>query len=171
MIKCFFTVMAIFLLAGNLSAQPSPRPLPPELVERLRANYGFSEEQSASLRETGELMRFQGRNFSSLLLPDRPLAGVLVRDLRNLNARILVETLYVIPVEKGLPARDDFRLNVYNALHRIDTMKGLEYWSHSAQTMRLMFNDAFIIAGPRNRTPQPNPVAREILEENRRVSG
>ena len=156
----------LLILAVSLFAQPSPRSLPGELVERLRGSYGFTEEQCASLREKGEITRFQGKDFSSLLLPDKPLAASLAGDLKSLNASVLVEALYVIPVEKGFPARDDFQLNVYNTLHRISTMKGLKYWSQSNQRMQVMFNDAYIVADPKSKKPLPNPVALTISDQN-----
>ena len=165
MVKRIFPVI-LLVLAESLFAQPSPRPLAPELVERLRISYGFSEAECALLRVYGEITRFQGKDFSSLLLPDKPLAASLAAELQSLKASVLVEALYVIPVEKGLPARDDFRLTVYNTLRKIDTMKGLKYWSQSNQRMQVMFNDAYIIADPKSTKPLPNPVAFTIPDKN-----
>ena len=162
MIKRFFAVACLVLVVPALFAQPAPRPLPAELVERLRLQYGFSAEEGESLRTTGAITRFQGRNFSSLLLPDRPLAARLAEELKALPAAILVEALFVIPVEKGLPEDEDFRLGVYNTLRKIDKMKGLEYWSESNQRMRVMFKDAYLIASPDARAPLPNPIVQEI---------
>ncbi|MDR1931204.1 MAG: hypothetical protein LBQ57_00125 [Spirochaetales bacterium] len=162
MMKSFFAIAGLFFLAAGLSAQPAPRPLPAELVERLRLMHGFSAGDCEALRATGGVTRFQDEDFSSLMLPDKPLARSLMADLKALSATILVEALYVIPVEKGLPAKADFRLSLYNTLHKIDTMKGLQYWSASGQRMQTMFNDAYVIAGPKSSAPLPNPVAREI---------
>ena len=160
-------ITILFLLAGSLFAQPTPRPLSTELTQRLQKNYGFSEEEKLSLREKGETIRFQGKDFSSLLLPDKPLAASLLRDLKDLKASIVVEALFVVPVEKGLPASEDFRLQMYNILHRVSTMKGIQYWSQSNQRMQVMFRDAYIVADPKSKKPLPNPVAFEISDHNR----
>jgi hypothetical protein len=162
MAKYFFTVAGLFLIAAGISAQPALRPLSGELVERLRGLYGFSAEQCAALLQTGEITRLQGDNFSSLLLPDRELAGELLKDFGKLRPAFLVETLYVIPVQKGLPQREDFRLKIYNTLHKINTMKGLQYWSASNEKFQTMFNDAYVIANPDSETPLPNPRAAFI---------
>jgi hypothetical protein len=164
--KRFLVVIGLAVLARGLYAQPAPRPLPEELVDRLRQKYGFSQEESAALRARGEITRFQGKNFSSLLLPDKPLAASLISDMKSLGASVFVEALYVVPVEKDLAGAEAFGLNIYNTLYKIDTMKGLQYWSASNQRMQTMFNDAYIIENPKSEKPLPNPTARFIPDQN-----
>jgi hypothetical protein len=158
----FFVILWLLVLACALYGQPAPRPLPAEFVERLRLKYGFSGEECASLRATGEITRFQGKDFSSLLLPDKPLAASLLSDMKKLNASVFVEALYVVPVEKDLTDNEEFLLHIYNTLHKINTMKGLQYWSASNQRMQIMFNDAYVIANPKSEKPLPNPASRFI---------
>jgi hypothetical protein len=164
--KQILVFVGLSLLACGLYAQPAPRPLPAELVERLRLRYGFSGEDCALLLAAGEITRFQGRDFSSLLLPDKALAGSLLSGMKSLKASVLVEALYVVPMEKGVAERDGFGLNVYNTLRKIDTMKGLQYWSASNQRMQTMFNDAYVIANPKSEKALPNPVSRFIPDED-----
>jgi len=168
MVKQFFRVIVFLFVAQALFAQPAPRPLPEDLVERIGRQYGLSAEDRGSLRATGEITRYQDKNFSSLILPDKPIAARLAKELKDLPATILVEALFVIPLEKNLPEKEDFLLSVYNTLHKIDKMKGLEYWSESNQKMQVMFNDAYLIANPDAKTPLPNPVAREIPDQDTR---
>ncbi|MDR1933891.1 MAG: hypothetical protein LBQ57_13845 [Spirochaetales bacterium] len=162
MLKYVYALAGLLSLAAGLSAQPAPRPLPPELAERLRALYGFSASEYEALRQTGEITRLQDNGFSSLLLPDKQLAGELLSDYKKLDPAFLVEALYVIPVSKGLAEGEDFRLKVYNTLHKIDTMKGLQYWSASGEKYQTMFNDAYVIANPDSEKPLPNPQAASI---------
>jgi hypothetical protein len=162
MSKYLCAIMALVFLAAEASAQPAPRPLPGELVERLRGLYGFSASECDALMQTGEITRLQEDGFSSLLLPDRELAGKVLQDFKKLQPAFLVETLYVIPVQKGIAQGEDFRLKIYNILHKIDTMKGLQYWSASNERFQTMFNDAYVIANPDSEKPLPNPQAVSI---------
>ena len=168
MVKRLLVIACLLFVVPALFAQPAPRPLPADLVESLRRQYGFSAADCASLAAAGEITRYQDKDFSSLILPDKPLAARLIAEMKDLPAVILVEALFVIPVEKGLPGKEDYRLAVYNTLHKIDRMKGLQYWSESNQRMQVMFHDACLIANPDARTPLPNPVAREILSADTR---
>jgi hypothetical protein len=162
MAKYLFAITGLFLLAAEIFAQPASRPLPAELVERLRALYGFSAAECDALLRGGEITRLQEKDFASLLLPDKELAGRLLPDFKKLNPAFLVEALYVIPVEKGAAQREDFRLKIYNVLHKIDTMKGLQYWSASNEKYQTMFNNAYVIANPDSEKPLPNPRALSI---------
>ena len=152
----------MFLLVQGMFAQPVKRPLSPEFVEKLRAQYGFSADECASLRDSGEITRFQDKSFSSLMFPEKTLASKIVSDMKALPAVILVEALFAIPVEKDLIVQDDFRLKIYNILHKIDTMKGLKYYSETDKRMNVMFNDSYVIANPDSRTALPNPVLQRI---------
>ncbi|MDR3201071.1 MAG: hypothetical protein LBT68_06385 [Spirochaetales bacterium] len=162
MMMRFFAIAGLFFLAMGLSAQPAPRPLPPELVERLRLKYGFSASECDALLKTGEISRMQEDDFSSLLLPDSSPAAIILPELKKLDPAFLVEALYVVPIEKSLSKKEEFLLKVYNTLHRINTMKGLQYWSASGQKYQTMFNDAYVIANPDSKKALPNPEAAYI---------
>jgi len=168
MLKQLFIIIGLLFVVPSLFAQPAPRPLAADLVERLRVQYGFSAEDCDSLRATGGITRFQDKDFSSLILPDKPLAARLKAELKELPATVLVESLFVIPMEKGLTGKEDFRLAVYNTLHKIDKMKGLMYWSETDQRMQVLFKESYMIADPDSRTPLPNPVSREIPDQDLR---
>ncbi|MDR2588714.1 MAG: hypothetical protein LBC67_04730 [Spirochaetales bacterium] len=158
----FLLASSLLLPAANLAAQNVKRPLPPDLVVKLRLRYSLSGEICASLREKGEASRFQDSTFSSLILPDPQLAMSLLADMKKLSAVLLVEALFVIPVEEGITSQEKFRLNIYNVLHKINTMKGLQYYSATNNKMQTMFNDSYVIANPDSRTPLPNPIAQSI---------
>ncbi len=163
MMKSSCAIAAVFLtLAYGLSAQPAPRPLPAELAEKVRLAYGLSAAQAEDLRADGEITRMQGRDFTSLLLPDRGIAADIIAGMKSMDLLVLVEALFVVPVDPAEAAREDFRLRIFNILRSVSTMKGIEYWSASRERMRVMFHDAYVVADAESRKALPDPLVTAI---------
>jgi hypothetical protein len=167
MMKSIFAIAAVILTAfSGLAAQPAPVPVPADLAERARTIYGFSAEQAEDLKTKGEMTRFQGREWSGLLLPDRTLAEAVAREMRPLEPSVLVEALFLVPVDPAVLRREGFDLTVYNLFRSISTMKGIEYYSASRGRMRVMFHDAYVVKNPESRKALPDPLVRAVPPES-----
>jgi hypothetical protein len=167
MTKSIFAIAAVLLAASSsLAGQPASRTVPADLAERVRGVYGLTAEQTEDLKTKGEITRFQGRDWDGLLLPDRLLSAELVREMRLLEPSVLVETLFVVPLDPASPRGEGFDLAVYNLLRSISTMKGMEYYSASRGRMRIMFHDAYVVGEPESRKAIPDPVERMIPRES-----
>jgi hypothetical protein len=54
------------------------------------------------------------------------------------------------------------RLQIYNILRSMSTMKGIQYYSASRERMRTLFAESYVVDGPDAEKRLPDPVTREI---------
>ena len=85
---------------------------------------------------------------------------------------LIVEWLDAIPVTYGVEVlrlvRDsggDCRwTDLYNHLRAVSTLQGIEYYSGSRGFYRTLYTQSYAIAGPKDHTPLPDPVADSVPE-------
>jgi hypothetical protein len=54
------------------------------------------------------------------------------------------------------------RLQIYNILRSMSTMKGIQYYSASRERMRTLFAESYVVDGPAAENRLPDPVVQEI---------
>ena len=114
---------------------------------------------------TLELLQSQGELRSSLgdgavprLAPRIPRRAQIVDQVRLLDPTVGVEVLAIYP-GSGVP-RDtpEALLELYNLMHAVSRMKGLEYYSASRKRMRTLFSQSYVIDEPSSRKPVPDRI-------------
>ena len=162
MMKYSYAIAAFFLTCTAAFGRPAVVPLSPGLAEKVKALYGFSDSDMEALKTAGEITRFQDGSFTGLILPDAKTAGAITAEMKTLDPKILVEALFIVPVEPRTNGDGELRLHMYNTLRAVSTMKGIQYYSASRERMRVMFTDAYAIKDEESRKPLPDPVAKTI---------
>jgi len=118
--------------------------------------------------ERGQIMEFQLKNPSPLLLPNagglrQTVAGII----KDLNPNIMVETLYLY-LKPGKLHSDAVnwdekqKINVFNQMMALSTLTGIEYYSASRGSMRTFYEYSAIIDGPQTKKPLADPVYAQI---------
>ena len=82
-------------------------------------------------------------------------------DLLALDPKIGVEVVFLVEAPASIHSVD---ADLLTTLRAFSTMEGIEYYSASRDRMRTLFYDSYVIAGPDDTRPLPDPVVREISE-------
>jgi hypothetical protein len=110
-----------------------------------------------SLQDEGELRSSLGGGAQPSLVPQIPRRAEIIEDVRKLDPSVGVELLEIYP-GRGYPLdTPEALLELYNLMHAVSRMKGLEYYSASRKRMRTLFQQSYTIAEPSSRTPVPDP--------------
>ena len=121
----------------------------------------LSPGQAAALLAGEKPIVSQFRNSQPRLLPQNDVLTRLVRELhQDLNPNVMVETLqiYTKPEGTGKPALNtEEKAALYNGILALSSLTGLEYYSASRGTMRILYEISTVIDGPSSRTPVPDP--------------
>lgn len=109
---------------------------------------------------TGEepVVRVVRADGSLALLPLVSSRDAVAAEVRAGRPAVAVEMLRVL---RGLRQPLDTqagRLELYNQMHAVSTMKGITYWSASRKEKRVLFTDSFAIASPKAVSPVADPV-------------
>ncbi|MCX7039967.1 MAG: hypothetical protein NT005_12650 [Spirochaetes bacterium] len=100
------------------------------------------------------------------LLPLVSSRDAVASEVRAANPVVAVEVLRVL---RGLRQPLDTqagRLELYNQMHAVSTMKGIMYWSASRKERRVLFTESFPIASPKAVSPVADPVFTSIPAED-----
>ena len=92
------------------------------------------------------------------LLPALPNREAIEAPIAALDVTYGTEVLRLLP---GSRAACDWTA-LYNHLHTVSGLQGIEYFSHSRGHYRTLYNRSHAIVGPTDRTPQPDPVASAV---------
>lgn len=124
------------------------------------------------LLEDGQFLRFHGKGFSPVLLPNTELTAAAARRIIGGGLNIGIEGLFFTPLEELPPAyaaMDEARrrLRLYNILRSVSTLEGLEYYSASRGKMRLLFEESRAVADAgRPRDVLADPLVKSIPAED-----
>ncbi len=120
-------------------------------------------EERQKLEETNELSRYFSGNETPDYAPTERIADSVRRDLDELGSNIGVEILRAA----GAPAPEEHPTELFNILLSISELKGLEYYSHSRDRMRLLFDESYAINSPESAQPISDPEIADIPAEGR----
>lgn len=130
---------------------------------------GMTLSEKAELYNSGSFHRFYfDADDSTRLYPDSASSSGLRERIRGINPNLGVEAVYLYPA-KGIRADEETLTRLYAMLHRVSTLAGFEYYSHSREHMRTFFRRFYPISKPEdpaiivgedvpNPPPMPDPV-------------
>jgi hypothetical protein len=146
--------LAIALLAAGLSG--------------LGAQTRFLEPATQqALAAAGELRGSLSSGASPKLLPLLPRRAQILQEVRDHRLTVGVEVLAVFEGPGAALDTPEALRELYNLMHAMSGMKGLEYYSASRRRMRTLFTESYAIDDPVNRRPIPDRVFRgEIPAED-----
>ncbi len=135
--------------AAVLPAQPAQPPyLQPDVL--------------LSLEAAGELRGSLTDGAEPRLLPLLPRREQILEEVRGLELTVGVEILAVYPGTGAALDTPEGLLRLYNLMHAVSGMTGLEYYSASRRRMRTLFAESYRIDDPEGRRPLPDRVFQEI---------
>jgi hypothetical protein len=148
--KSIFLIFTAFIFIPCVFSIPLENIAPNQAV-RLRSNAEFITE-------------VQTKNPSPKLLPvDNEFRQFFTRNMETLNPNIMVESLYLYKKPQNSHRPSDSwdnaqKTGLFNQLLAISTLTGIQYYSASRGTMRVLFEYSSVIDGPDTKYPLPDPV-------------
>lgn len=129
----------------------------------------LSREERNSFLQTGELIYRHGKEFIPRVLPDRDGASQIREQHERENNNFAIEILMALKLPGDMEelSPEELDLHIFNLLHRISTLTGLDYFSASRGRMREFYLSSTIVRGEDDLTPVPDPVFNSIQEESR----
>jgi hypothetical protein len=107
------------------------------------------------LSRNGRLSHSQQGSPQFKLCPSAEFQALLFRQLGIGKANTFMENLRVLPLTNA--PEPEFTLKIYNILHQISTMTGLEYYSTTRKRRQVLFKSSTLVAGPKSRTLMLDP--------------
>jgi hypothetical protein len=109
-----------------------------------------------ALEAAGELRGSLTDGAEPHLLPQLPRRDQILEEVRALGLTVGVEMLSIYP-GTGAPLDTAAGLReLYNLMHAVSRMKGLEYYSASRKRMRTLFAESYLVDDPVARRPLPD---------------
>jgi hypothetical protein len=132
----------------------------------------FAPDAVAELRAAGAVKRtFRGAE-GLRLFPRLPSRDRVARRIAELDATVGVEMIVSYRPASGPPGGD--RRTIYNALHAVSSLEGIEYFSASRGRMHTFFYDASFVESADGGARLPDPLLDEApqpgLSERRYAS-
>ena len=141
-------------------------PLSTDLVPFLRSTLD-SAEIDAFLRE-GELIYVHGDQFlPELLIGNKAAAQELSRRHKERGSNVAVEILMALELSPQLSntmSDTELELHIFNALHRVSTLSGLQYFSPSRGEMVTFYINTSVVNRKDGITVLPDPVFPRLQE-------
>jgi hypothetical protein len=110
----------------------------------------------------GELRNSLHGDSPPQLIPYVSARGEIEARIRELELTVGTEVLSVYRNEAVDFDSPESRLQIYNILRSMSTMKGIEYYSASRERMRTLFSESYVVDGPDAEERLPDPAVREI---------
>jgi len=98
------------------------------------------------------------------LIPNVSSRDAIARDVKNLGPSVGAEILRIIPGSGTAMDSEAGRLQLYNAMHAVSTMKGITYWSVTRGKEMVLFLDSSAISSPEKQQRVPDMLFSEIPE-------
>jgi hypothetical protein len=114
------------------------------------------------LLSEGELRNSLHGDSPPQLIPDVTARREIEAKIRGLEFSVGTEVLSVYRNEAVDFDSPESRLQIYNILRSMSTMKGIQYYSASRERMRTLFAESYVVDGPDAEKRLPDPVTREI---------
>ena len=144
-------------------------PLPPDIAPSLRKI--LDSKEIALFLEKGELIYRHDEVFiPETFIGDAALAPTIARKHREKQNNFAIEILMALelpPAVKNSLSSDERELHIFNILHRMSTLSGLEYFSASRGRMREFYLRSAIVREADGTTVLPDPVFSYLLPSYR----
>jgi hypothetical protein len=111
-----------------------------------------------ALEASGELRGSLTSGAAPRLLPQLPLREKILEEVRARQLTVGVELLAIYPGTGAALDTPEGLRRLYNLMHAVSGMKGLEYYSASRKRMRTLFAESYRIDDPVTRGPLPDRV-------------
>ncbi len=95
------------------------------------------------LEEQGDCHRESTREEGLLWLPDHFLGSKIDEIYRELNPKMTVEMVMLVPMDEGISSHPDFIRQVTNKFLNVSDQKGLRYYSSSRKKELTLIEDSF----------------------------
>jgi len=148
-------ILVLFFLLPFHNGISQPTDTPGSYISKL------SKSDQAYLLKNRELTRFYQSGESPTLIPTVSFQDKIEQTYHQFDHQIGVESIFILPIEK---TRTD--LEVYNVLRQISTLKGIQYYSKSRGSMRILFNETFYIKDMNHPRHLPDPIVDKIPPES-----
>ena len=87
----------------------------------------------------------------------------MIKEYRSLLPDMGVEILKLYRAKKRVNfSSEKSKLLIYNIVHSISTLKGIQYYSHTHKKIRVLFYDSYVIASPERPTRVKDPVLHKL---------
>lgn len=130
----------------------------------------LTPDERSSFLETGELIYRHGKDFIPRVLPDRRAAQRIRNQHLMENNNFAIEMLMALKLPENMArelSADELELEIFNLLHRISTLAGLDYFSASRGRMREFYLSSTIVKSEDDMTALPDPVFSSLQEASR----
>jgi Family of unknown function (DUF6675) len=134
-------------------------------AEDLFSRY-FSEASLRALRGGRTLEASLPPDFALTLIPAIASRETVAAEVRDRRPSIGVEMTRIIG---GLPQRMDTKdgwLLLYNCLHAVSTMKGIQYYSVTRGGNHVLFTESYVVDSAQSRNRVDDPVATQVPPED-----
>lgn len=115
----------------------------------------FAPDAAAQLRSTGALKRAFRGSEGLAFFPQLPMREGVTRRVADLDPTVGVEMMVSYIPSRGPTGGD--RRTIYNALHAVSSLKGIEYFSVSRGRMHTFFYDAAFVESAESDRRIPDP--------------
>jgi hypothetical protein len=119
-------------------------------------------ELARRLTQEGEVRNSLQAGAPPQLVPAVPDKGEIQSRLQSLQLTVGTEVLALYKNDGEDFDSEYSRLKIYNILRSISSMQGIEYYSASRKRMRTLFDKSYVIAGPEDPEPRPDPLVDAI---------
>lgn len=149
---------AIVLIPARAVFADPAAGIPParELVSHL------SRERYRTLLEEGNLKHFFTDEVDLAIAPDVPGLENTRTALGEMDPKLGVEALFLLPVTIAGDTEAERDLALYNIFRSVSTMEGIEYYSASRERMRIFYKESYAVADPDDRDRIPDPTVSNI---------
>ena len=123
---------------------------------------GISDEIRQVVDDDGEFVRYFFTEEMPEYIPDTSFKDAIFERYEMLPLEMGVEVYFTYSLPEKYINDPKADIALYNILHRISSMEGIEYYSASRKRMRTFFAQAYAIESYENPVPVNDPVFSDI---------
>ncbi|NOY08939.1 MAG: hypothetical protein GXP33_08870 [Spirochaetes bacterium] len=114
-----------------------------------------------------EIMNSFGKDPAINIISDSKIKNLITNDLKELKPTIGVELIKILQMDNIDTHSEKTFLLIYNILHSISTLKGINYFSVTRRKERILFYDSYVIDSPDKENRVKDPFFKKILTDNK----
>lgn len=122
-----------------------------------------SDGDLSSFIASGRLEHRYGQQIETLLAPSFSWLSEMRRNLSSVRPDLGIEMLYGATIPQQILEGKSMQLTVMNVLRSVSSLSGLTYQPNGS-ARKTLYDSAYAIAGPENRTRVPDPISGSIPE-------